>query len=137
MLTRPPRTILVVDDEKMVRQVTARLLQELGYLTFEAGNASEALAACDDHAGRLDLALVDVMMHGGDGCTLGRRINQNWPELRVLLYSGYVLDWLVEQRICSLDMPFLRKPFSPQQLHEAVERALIEPPYRFPDPPAA
>jgi len=110
--TRGRERILVVDDEKVVRELLAQMLGEQGYEVAVAGSAREARAL----GGHWDLLLTDVVMPETDGVKLAQQIDAK----RVLFISGYDQEALVES-----DSPFLQKPFSRDELTQTV-RALFD-----------
>ncbi|UUL83382.1 hybrid sensor histidine kinase/response regulator [Sphingomonas qomolangmaensis] len=116
-------TILLVEDEAMVRAVAERALTRQGYkvLTAEHGEAAlDLLANCD----RPDLLISDVVMPMMDGPTMVRHVRARYPDLPILFMSGYAEEQL--RRSIDLDnVAFLPKPFSVQQLAEAARAALL------------
>lgn len=82
-------TILYVEDEIFVRDVTREVLRSAGYSVLAARNAVEALAAYGEHHGQVDLLLTDVILPGETGRVLASRLRQQNPSLAVLLVSGY------------------------------------------------
>ena len=115
-------TILLVEDEDMVRAVAERALSRQGYtvLTAEHGEAAlEVLESSD----KPDLLITDVMMPIMDGQTMVRRVRQRYPDLPILFMSGYAEETL--RKSIDLDnVQFLAKPFSVQQLAEAARSVL-------------
>jgi PAS domain S-box-containing protein len=118
-------TILLVEDEEGVRRTAARVLRVHGLTVEEARSGREALERLPSLAGRIDLVLSDIVMPGGvDGLALAREIARRWPELPVVLMTGYTRD--TEQ----VDRPLLHKPFTIDSLMEAVRSALSSAPGR-------
>jgi two-component system cell cycle sensor histidine kinase/response regulator CckA len=116
-------TILLVEDEDMVRAVAERALTRQGYtvLTAENGEAALELIAQSD---RPDLLISDVVMPTMDGPTMVARVRQRYPDLPILFMSGYAEEQL--RKSIDLDnVAFLPKPFSVQQLAEAARDALL------------
>ncbi len=117
-------TVLVVDDERRMRRLASRILSELGYRVLEAENAADAarLLEKDDSVA---LLFTDVVMPGEiDGRTLGQWARLERPGLKVLLTSGFPEQLPEEAVPASEVLPFLKKPYSKQQLQEAVESLL-------------
>jgi len=115
-------TVMLVEDEDMVRAVAERALTRQGYtvLTAENGEAALALLA---RSGRPDLLISDVVMPSMDGPTMVRQARERYPDLPVLFMSGYAEEQL--RRSIDIDqVAFLPKPFSVQQLGEAARDAL-------------
>jgi signal transduction histidine kinase len=107
-------TVLLVDDEEMVRATTAEMLTELGYQVVEVCSALEALALFDDGQS-FDLLLTDHVMPGMSGADLVRRLRQTYPELRALIISGYA-----EVDAIAPDVPRLMKPFRHEDLASSL-----------------
>jgi DNA-binding response OmpR family regulator len=109
-------TLLVVEDEPLVRAVMRQLLQREGYAVLEAATGAEAEAVCRGHPGALDLLLVDVGLPDALGTDLARRLLAVRPAAKVLLTSGGPLEagaW-----------PCLAKPFRPETLARTVHDVL-------------
>lgn len=119
-----PRTVLVVDDEEVVRLLIARALAEAGYGVVEASHGAGALALIESRVHDLDLVLCDLVMPGLNGHDLARWLAAYHPELPILLISGYPLPYLEAHDLYDPSLPLLRKPFLPSKLLEAVEETL-------------
>lgn len=115
-------TILLVEDEAMVRAVAARALTRSGYEVLTAECGEEALAMLAERED-VDLLLSDVVMIGMDGPTLVQRAQAARPGLRALFMSGYAEEQ-VRARVDAPGTPLLRKPFSVQELSAAVRARL-------------
>lgn len=115
-------TILLVEDEDMVRAIAERALTLQGYTVICATDGEEGLALLDTHDD-IDLLLTDVVMPSMDGPTLGRQARVKRPHLPILFMSGYAEESL-RQEIMLDNVNFLPKPFSVQQLCKAVKAAL-------------
>jgi CheY-like chemotaxis protein len=110
-------TILFVEDEKFVRDVTCEVLRSAGYRVVTAKNASEGLGLYEAHHGQVDLLLTDVVLPGQTGRALAARLRRQDPELRVLFVTGYAEQMgLREIRLTEC----LAKPFSTEALLERV-----------------
>jgi two-component system cell cycle sensor histidine kinase/response regulator CckA len=115
-------TILLVEDEDMVRAVAERALTRQGYTVLTADNGETALEVLET-SGRPDLLISDVVMPTMDGPAMVRRVRERYPDLPVLFMSGYAEEQL--RRSIDIDqVAFLPKPFSVQQLAEAARDAL-------------
>jgi two-component system cell cycle sensor histidine kinase/response regulator CckA len=119
-------TILLVEDEPAVRQVTSRALQEYGYAVVEASGGHPALGVLKRNAGRIDLLITDVILPGMDGPTLARRAAELRPGLPVLFISGYTDHEIVQRGMLQEEQPFLQKPFTPEALATQVGELLKE-----------
>ncbi len=116
-------TVLLVEDEDMVRAVAERALVRQGYSVLTAENGEAALDVLEG-SGRPDLLISDVVMPAMDGPTMVRRVRDRYPDLPIVFMSGYAEEQL--RRSIDLDnVSFLPKPFSVQQLAEAARDALI------------
>jgi len=113
----PPMSLLLVDDEDLVRAGTAEMLRELGQQVIEASSGGEALAKLKDGA-EVDVLLTDYMMPVMDGAELAKRARSLRPELPVLVITGYVGGDL------ELGLPQLAKPFRQADLASALQRLL-------------
>jgi CheY-like chemotaxis protein len=121
---RSVRTILVVDDEEVVRMLVTRSLVDGGYEVVEAGHGAAALALLEDGRHHLDLVISDVVMPGMNGRDLARWLAANRPDLPLLLISGYPRPYLEAHDLYDPGLPLLRKPFLPSLLLEVVAEAL-------------
>ena len=120
-----PHTILIVDDDESVRRMAHAALSAFGYGdVLVAESAVQALELFAKHPTRIHLLLSDIMMPGQlNGRDLARKINEERPETKVLLMSGYVenAEWGQEE------WRFIRKPFLVSTLIETVKEVLNEP----------
>ena len=115
-------TILVVDDDDPVRVMLARLLRTQGYTVVQAAHANEARAQLDGRA--LDLVISDIVMPGESGIELRRTILERWPELPVILISGYSAEGPAEFAARTPNTLFVQKPFAADQFLSLVEQTL-------------
>jgi CheY-like chemotaxis protein len=122
------KTILLVEDEDVVRSLVRTLLQRHGYTVLEAGNGDEALRLAAQHHGQIDLMMTDVVMPGISGGELARRLASGQPGMRVLYLSGYPDDALGQHGILEADIPFLHKPFTQDALTRKVCEVLEQRP---------
>ncbi len=118
-------TILLVEDDKRVRELTLTLLKQQGYLVFPAESGSEALSIVESFGDRIDLLLTDVVMPGMNGRELYAAINQIVPRMKVLFMSGYTNDVIARHGVLEEGLPFIHKPFSIMTLASKV-RELLE-----------
>jgi hypothetical protein len=121
-------TILLVEDEDMVRQMTERILEEQGYRVLAASSAPDALELAAHHE-EVDLVVTDVVMPGMKGPELVSRLLAARPELKVLYVSGYAADSLGLGGILDAETPFLAKPFTASVLARRVREVLSAVPY--------
>ena len=118
------RTVLVVDDAGVVRRITFRVLSEAGFRVFEAASAVEALEVMAMLHGHLDLVLVDVVMPEVNGVDLVRLIRERWDEPNILFMSAYPAEVLAREGLKDLRVQFLAKPFTRDELLNAVYRVI-------------
>ena len=117
-------TILLVEDEAMVRIVAERALARHGYKVITANNGEEALERLDESGADVALLISDVVMPIMDGPTMVREARKTHPDLPILFMSGYAEEQL-RKSIDIANVAFLPKPFSVLELAEAVQRALV------------
>ena len=120
------RAILVVDDDDPVRVMLARLLRTQGYSVLQAANAREARAVLEQH--ELRLVISDIVMPGESGIELRREISRRWPELPVILISGYSAEGPAEFAARTPNTLFVQKPFAADQLLGLVDQVFGEHP---------
>jgi len=124
---RGSETVLLVEDEDLVRGLARRVLQQQGYEVLEAPEAPVALALCSRHAGRIDLLLTDVVMPKMSGRQLATELAPLRPEMRVLYTSGYNEEAIGRRGVTDLGGAFLSKPFTPAALVRKVREVLDQP----------
>jgi CheY-like chemotaxis protein len=132
-----PITVLVAEDEDLLRRLVSRLLGDEGYRILEARNGGEALHMAHLASPHLRLVVADVVMPGMDGWELGRRLAIDCPAVPVLYMSAYPRAGIFHRGEPSPSVPFLEKPFSPE-VFLATVRHLLERPGTLPkDSPTA
>lgn len=119
-------TILLAEDEAPVRSLARVILERAGYTVVEAATPAEA-ALRSQSMGRIDLLLTDVVMPGGTGPELFRRLAADRPSMRVLFMSGYAEQDLFDRAAVTHQGAFLAKPFSKQELMARVRESLDQP----------
>jgi CheY-like chemotaxis protein len=117
-------TVLLVEDEEMVRDMAHEILRMSGYQVLEAKHGDEALNVCELHNGPIHLMLTDVVMPQMNGRQLAERLVPMRPEMRVLYMSGYTDDAIVHHGVLDDGMAFIEKPFTPNALTRKVREAL-------------
>jgi CheY-like chemotaxis protein len=117
-------TILVVEDEAMLRRLICKVLRNHGYEVLDAANADEGLRACQEHPGRIELLLTDVVMPGRSGRELALFASSRYPDMKVIYMSGYTDDAVVRHGVFAAEVHFLQKPFSPSDLAQTVRNVL-------------
>src|SRR5688572_1784881 len=117
-------TILLVEDEPMVRELFRDVLLEAGYTVLEAKNGMEAMEIASRHTKPIHLMVTDVIMPGMGGGELVRQMAAARPEVKVLYVSGYTDDVLVRRGVIESGTAFLQKPCMPEDLARVVRQIL-------------
>ena len=125
--TEGTETILLVEDEDVIRRVVSQSLGLRGYTVIEAGDGSEAIAVCDRLGQSIDLLITDVVMPLMNGPDLAQRIAAIRPHLKVLFMSGYTDRALIHQGLRRAGTAFIQKPFTPDALAQKVREILDQP----------
>ncbi|HSP18150.1 MAG TPA: ATP-binding protein, partial [Myxococcaceae bacterium] len=113
-------TVLVVEDEPAVRDMTIQVLRRAGWTVVAVASGSEALTLVDTRAAPFDALVSDVVMPGMSGIELATRVLDRQPGLRVVLLSGYTADTLDLERVVRMGVRFVAKPLSGRQLLAAL-----------------
>ena len=119
-----PETILLAEDDPLVRDLAEDVLRQGGYQVLSAGRGDEALALSDQHGGTIDLLVSDLIMPDMSGRDLAERLVARRPGLRVILASGYADGDVLQRAASELRGALLPKPFTPAALLRAVRDAL-------------
>ena len=120
----PAATILLVEDDAMIRSSARRTLELRGYPVLEARDGQEALALCQEHRQAIALILTDLVMPQMNGWAFGEQVARLYPEMRILYMSGYTdLVSVFGERLVP-GTAWLRKPFRAEELLKSV-RELI------------
>jgi len=125
-VTQPQRgteTVLLVEDEPMVRNYARHILQANGYTVLEASGGQEALDAAQQHKGPIHIMVTDVVMPGMNGREAADRLAPLRPDMKVLYISGYTEDQIVHYGVLE-GVAFLQKPFSRAALLNKVREVL-------------
>ena len=117
-----PPTILVVDDEPLVRAFTSEVLGLEGYVVLEAPGPAEGFRIAAGYAGPIDLVISDVVMPGGDGRDLVERLRRMRPTIKALYISGHIEADVARGTLSSA--AFLQKPFTMDVLVDTVRAVL-------------
>ncbi len=113
---RGSETILLVEDEDVVRDLSREILEEYGYAVLTAPDGKEGLRICKEFEGQIDLMITDVVMPRMNGRELAEKLGALRPETRVLYMSGFTDDAIVRHGVLDDGMCFIQKPFSPDSL---------------------
>jgi two-component system cell cycle sensor histidine kinase/response regulator CckA len=117
-------TVLLVEDEDVVRGLARRILEQAGYSVVEAGRAAEALGFCEEHIGEIDLLLTDVVMPGMSGKELADHLQLQRPDLKLLFMSGYTDEAIGNHGILDSSVQLIQKPFTASGLTKKVRDVL-------------
>ena len=109
---RQGTTILLVEDDEIMRSLTRQLLQEHGYTVVEADDGKSALEWVESHPGPIDLLLTDVVMRRMSGPELAERLNPSHPTLKVVYMSGYTGELMANREVLKPGVTLLEKPFT-------------------------
>jgi PAS domain S-box-containing protein len=118
------RSVLLVEDDEMVRRLMLRQFAGLGYEVVCAGSPHEALDMFGDPGFSVDLLVTDVMMPGMKGAELWKKVRSLRPGAKVLFISGYTAEEMADRGIIEKDAPFLKKPFTRAELARAMADAV-------------
>jgi PAS domain S-box-containing protein len=121
---RGSETILLVEDEDVVRGLARQILQQAGYKVLDAGSGDEALRLCREHSDPIHLLLTDVVMPETSGKEIAQSLTSLRPATRVLFMSGYTDDAIVHHGILDSNVEFIQKPFTPVALARKVREVL-------------
>jgi CheY-like chemotaxis protein len=122
-LPQGTETILLVDDEEQVRKTTARVLERFGYKVIQAGSAEQALHVANKTT--FNLLLMDVVLPQMSGLSLAHKISAIRPEIRILYFSAYTSDEILEDQFEKRPgVGFIRKPFTAGAMARAVRDLL-------------
>jgi two-component system, cell cycle sensor histidine kinase and response regulator CckA len=117
-------TIVLVEDEDIVREPARRMLARHGYTVLAAPDAETGLALVQAHQGKIDLLLTDVIMPGRSGKELSADVIELRPSAKVLFMSGYSQDVIAHQGVLEKGVNLIEKPFSSDELLRKVREVL-------------
>ena len=121
---RGAETVLVVEDQDAVRQLTSTILEGYGYRVLQASSGPEALALAERYPKPIHLLLSDIILPHMDGRVLAEKLRAARPEIKVLHISGYTEDMISYGRALASDLTFLPKPFTAEALVTKVRETL-------------
>jgi PAS domain S-box-containing protein len=120
-------TILVVEDEQGVRELTTKMLERLGYRVLAAASGAHALEIARTHAGQIALAVTDVVMPNMSGAQLAAELREVQPDIKVVFISGYTENAISQHGVLDEGVAFLAKPFSRESLARKMREILGAP----------
>ena len=118
------KTILLAEDEDLFRGMLADLLRFDDYNVLEASNGQEAVSAADSHAGRIDLVITDINLHGMTGLELAEQLVQKHSGMGIIYMSGDTLSGAIGHAKVQPGAAFLQKPFDSTALLDKVREVL-------------
>lgn len=118
------KTVLVVDDEDMVRNFVAKILREAGYEVLTASSGADAWTIAGQQGDALDLVVTDIRMPQMNGRVLAHGLRQACPRAKVVFISGYPGEFMNDEGEFETQVEFLAKPFSAERLLEKVRSHL-------------
>jgi two-component system, cell cycle sensor histidine kinase and response regulator CckA len=119
-------TLLVVEDEPAILEMSKTMLEELGYRVLAAGMPGEAIGLAEEHAGEINLLITDVVMPEMNGHDLAERLQSLYPGIKNLFMSGFTANVIARRGVLDENDNFIQKPFSMEELAVKVREALRE-----------
>jgi CheY-like chemotaxis protein len=119
-----PETVLIAEDEPLVRLLTKKVLEQAGYRVLVAGSGAEALEIAGAFTDPIDLLLTDVVMPKMDGRELAHELGNTRPGIHVLFMSGYSQEAVERHGVLDADTALIQKPFTPAALATKVREVL-------------
>jgi DNA-binding NtrC family response regulator len=119
-------TVLLVENEAVVKDIASRVLRRLGYRVLDFLSAEEALKALGTLEEPVHLLLTDVMLPGMNGGALAKKVQELRPGIKVLFTSGYTENNIVHHGVLDPGLNFMGKPYTMQTLAQRV-RAILDP----------
>jgi CheY-like chemotaxis protein len=120
------KTILWVDDEEIALEVWSLMLQKLGYTVLQARYGYEALEIFEKNKNRISLVIMDMRMPGMNGCEVYDRLKEISPETRIILVSGYIDQYSIDE-LSKRDFDcYIEKPFNLKKLSEKLNEVLAK-----------
>jgi CheY-like chemotaxis protein len=123
-IARGSETVLLVEDEDVVRGLAAHILEDAGYRVIKARGGDEAIQLCAQETDAIDLLLTDVVMPEKSGKDVADRLTSMRPRLKVLFMSGYTDEAIVNHGVLDVGIQFIQKPFTPLALSKKVREVL-------------
>ncbi|MCF8111136.1 MAG: transporter substrate-binding domain-containing protein [Desulfobacteraceae bacterium] len=117
-------SVLVVEDDVSILNLTQKILGKLGYAVLTAGTPYDAIHLAEDHAGQIHLLITDVVMPEMNGRDLARRLQSLYPDLKCLFMSGYTANVIAHHGVLEEGANFIQKPFSKKDLADKVRKVL-------------
>jgi two-component system sensor histidine kinase EvgS len=117
-------TVLLVEDEPALLELGIRMLEKMGYLVLATTAPAEAIRLVEEHSGKIDLLITDVVMPEMNGRELAAKLQAIQPDITCLFMSGYTANVIAHHGVLETNMHFIQKPFSKQDLAVKIRKAL-------------
>jgi two-component system, cell cycle sensor histidine kinase and response regulator CckA len=121
------KTILIVEDDFMLRESLCMFFEHFAYTVLRAANGAEALDIYSEHAAAIQVVITDVAMPEMNGLELCRRLRQLKSTVQIVIVSGYTTTITIEELTALKVSAFLAKPVATQRLYQLVEQLIKEP----------
>ena len=125
-MTDEKRTVLIVDDEQVVLDVQALMMEKMGFHTLKASSPEKAYQIYEIEKDNIDLVILDMLMPGDDGAEAYQKLKRIKPGLKVLISSGFWCDTHVKEILSDRKNKFIQKPFKFEELNEKVDSILSD-----------
>jgi CheY-like chemotaxis protein len=117
-------SILLVEDEAAILDMTKTILQNLGYLIIASDSSSKALKLASKNKNKIDLLITDVVMPGMNGKELAVQLKNSFPGMKTLYMSGYTSDIITNHGVLDHELSFISKPFSRREIASKIKEVL-------------
>jgi DNA-binding response OmpR family regulator len=121
---RKPQTVLLVEDEDFLLEITSDVLESAGFPVLKARDAKEAWVLFRRHQRAIDLLLSDVVLPDRNGFDMAKEMRRNEPSLEVVLISGYMWNEIASSELSGMGISYMPKPFSAGDLLSKVNQVL-------------
>jgi len=118
------RTVLIVDDEQLVLDVEALMMEKMGFNTLKASSPEKAYQIYEVEKDNIDLVILDMLMPGDNGAEAYQKLKRIKPGIKVLVSSGFWCDTQVRSILIDRKNRFIQKPFKFEELNEKVDSIL-------------
>ena len=122
--TKRPRSVLIIEGDEHLRQLTSAMLEREGFLVFQANDASEAAEVWQQEQSEIDLLIADITSAGLGGPEMARTFRQARPDLKILFTSGTERGFNIEIGALLRGARFVRRPFGPNAILDLVRAEL-------------
>jgi CheY-like chemotaxis protein len=120
-------TVLLVEDEPAILQMTVMMLETTGYTVLSAPGSEGALTLAEKYDGDINLLITDVIMPDMNGRELAEKLKRMYPEIKILFMSGYTANVIAHHGVLDEGVNFIQKPFTRNELREKMREILNDP----------